>query len=149
MIRLVVFALLAAPSAAYAGTVDDTVFDPLSWQCAWSAWRWLLLAAAAAAAWLFAFHWWFPTRLAVRPGRSQPWPMDTFGGAAAGWVLAVAVGFVVLFAGASDELTRKPLQVLPGGNSFVNRNALWVVVLAAGVMLAAATRYLVFRHRES
>lgn len=139
---------IASPTLAMAAVKDD-VSDPLDWDCAWSLYRWILLAGVAVLAWLICFHVWFPSRISS-PSASSKWPMDIFGTSAALFVLLVVFGFIVIFGLVSDELTRRPVRILPGQpNSFVNRNFLWAVIAVGGVVLAAITRTFVFRHRGS
>jgi hypothetical protein len=149
LVRFVVAAILVAwgdPQVALAGTVEENNHDPLSWGCAWSVFRWLILAAFAVSAWLLLFHYWFPSRLAAPVA---PWPMDAFGDALALFVMALVGGFVVVFAVISDELTMRPLQVLPGGNRGLNRHFLWILILLGGLLVSATFKFIAFRHRRS
>lgn len=137
------------PMPLMAATVSSTSTSPLDWDCAWSILRWLILIAIAVVAWLAFFHGLFPSRLAVRSTGQPPWPIEAFGESAFYVAVSLVVGFVIVFAGISDELTRTPVKFLPGGDSFINRNLVWMAILAVGIGLSALLRFALFRHRSS
>jgi len=124
--------------------------DPFAWEYQWSPWRWLSVLVLVAIAWLLSFHALFPSRLDPESQRTPPWPRAAFGDSLALFILASCGAFLIIFGVVSDDMFIRKLG-LPGGGSmsgFLNRNYLWVLVVAVGLGLSTLVRFS-FRHRES
>lgn len=134
----------AAPPVAVVSQVDEAVTNPFEWAAPFSLWRWALFGLGVAAAWFAAFNVLMLSALAL-DNPKPPRPKEAFARAAGWFALLAAAAFVVAFAVLANDLYRRPwVRWFPSPLTPLNHHILWVAVLALGVVLMLAARF-VFR----